>query len=37
MPVAIEGEHLHTEVGYNTELQSVQVPGEDDEHPDELP
>jgi hypothetical protein len=34
--VAIKGEHLPTEVGYDSELQSVQDPGEDDEHPDEL-
>jgi hypothetical protein len=37
VPVAIEGEHLPTEVGYNAELQSGQDPGEDDEHTDELP
>jgi hypothetical protein len=35
-PVAIEGEHLPTEVGYDTELQSGQDPGEDNEHADEL-
>jgi hypothetical protein len=35
--VAIEGEHLPTEVGYDTELQSGQHPGEDDEQADELP
>jgi hypothetical protein len=29
MPVAIEGEHLPTEVGYNTGLQSGHAPGED--------
>jgi hypothetical protein len=37
MPVAIEGEHLSTEVGYDAELQSGQDPVEDDEHADELP
>jgi hypothetical protein len=37
MPLAIEGEHLPTEVGYDSKLQSVQDPGEDDEHTDELP
>jgi hypothetical protein len=31
-PVAIKGEHLPTEVGYDAELQSGQDPGEDDEH-----
>jgi hypothetical protein len=35
--VAIEGEHLPTEVGYNAELLSGQDPGEDDEHADEHP
>jgi hypothetical protein len=35
--VAINGEHLPNEVGYNGELQSGQDPGEDDEHADELP
>jgi hypothetical protein len=35
--VAIEGENLQTEVGYDAELQSGQVPGVDDEHTDELP
>ena len=35
-PVAIEGEHYPTEVGYDAELQSGQDPGEDDEHADEL-
>jgi hypothetical protein len=34
--VAIEGEHLFTEVGYDAELQTGQDPGEDDEHTDEL-
>jgi hypothetical protein len=34
--VAIEDEHLPTEVGYDAELQSGQDPGEDDEHADEL-
>ena len=34
MPVAIEGQHLPTEDGYDAELQD---PGEDDEHEDELP
>ena len=29
MPVAIKGEHLHTEVGYDAKLQSGQDPGED--------
>jgi hypothetical protein len=37
VPVAIEGEYLSTEVGFDSELQSGQDPGEDDEHPDELP
>ena len=37
VPVAIEGEHLLTEVGYDTKLQSGQDPGEDDKHADELP
>jgi hypothetical protein len=36
MPVAIEGEHFPTEVGYDAKLQSGQDPGEDDEHADEL-
>ena len=36
MPVAIEAEHLPTEVGYDSKLQSGQDPGEDDEHADEL-
>jgi hypothetical protein len=34
--VAIEGEHLPTEVGYDTELQSGQDSGEDDKHADKL-
>jgi hypothetical protein len=37
MPVAMEGELLLTEVGYDAELQSGQDPGEDDEHASELP
>jgi hypothetical protein len=37
MPVAIEGEHLPTEVGYDSELQSSQDSGEDDGHTHELP
>ena len=37
IPVAIEGEHLPTEVGFDTELQSGQHLGEDDEQADELP
>ncbi|XP_070292096.1 adenylyl cyclase-associated protein 2 [Salvelinus sp. IW2-2015] len=37
VPVAIKGEHLPTEVGYDAELQSGQDPGEDDEHSNELP
>ena len=37
MPVAIEGENLPTEVGYDTELQSGQDPGEEDELADERP
>ena len=37
MQVAIEGEHLPTEVGYNAELQSCQDSGEDDKLADELP
>jgi hypothetical protein len=35
--VAIEGEHFTTEIGYDTELQTDQDPGEDYEHADELP
>ena len=35
--MAIEGEHLPTVVGYNTELQSGQDPEEDDKRADELP
>ena len=35
MPVAIEGEHLPTEVGYNVERESGQDPGENDEPADE--
>jgi hypothetical protein len=35
--MAIEGEHLPTEVGYDVELQSGQDPGENDKHTDELP
>ena len=37
MPVAIEGEYLPTEVGYDAELQSGQDPGEDEGSADELP
>jgi hypothetical protein len=37
MPVAIEGEHLPTEVGYNAKLQPGQDPGEDYKHTDDLP
>ena len=37
MLMAIEGEHLPTEVGYDAKLQSDQNPGEDDEHTDKLP
>ena len=37
VPVAIEGENLPTEVGYDAILQSGQDPGEDNEHADELP
>jgi hypothetical protein len=37
MLVAIEGEHLPTEVSYDAELQSGQGPGEDDKYADELP
>jgi hypothetical protein len=33
MPVAIEAEHFHTEVGYDAKLQSDD-PGEGDEHAD---
>jgi hypothetical protein len=33
MPVAIEGEHLPTEVGNDAELQSDQDPVKDDELP----
>ena len=33
-PVAIKGEHLPTEVGYDTKLQSGQDPGVEDEHVD---
>jgi hypothetical protein len=36
MPLAIEGEHLPTEVGYDAELQSGQDLGEDDDHADEF-
>jgi hypothetical protein len=36
VPVVIEGEQFHTEVGYDAKLQSGQDPGEDDEHADEL-
>ena len=36
-PVVNNGECLPTEVGYDTELQSVQDPGVDDKHADELP
>jgi hypothetical protein len=35
--VAIEGEHLPNEVGYEAEMKSGHDPGEDDEHADELP
>ena len=35
--MAIEGEHLPTEVGYVAKMQSGQDPGEDNEHIDELP
>ena len=34
MPVAIEGEHLPTEVGYDAKLQSGQDPGEYNELPE---
>jgi hypothetical protein len=37
VPVAIEGEHLPTEVSYDAELQSVQDHGEDGDYADELP
>jgi hypothetical protein len=37
MQLAIEGEHLPTEVGYDAKLQSGQDPGEDDELANELP
>jgi hypothetical protein len=37
VPVAIEGEHLPTEVGYDAELQSGQDPGEDGEEADDFP
>ena len=37
VPIAIEGERFPTEVGYDTELQSGQDPGKDDELADELP
>jgi hypothetical protein len=37
MSMAIKGEHLPTEVGYDTKLQSGQDPGEENEHADELP
>jgi hypothetical protein len=36
MPVAIEGEHMPSEVGYDNKLPLGQDPGEDDEHTDEL-
>jgi hypothetical protein len=35
--VAIEVEHLHTEIGYSAKLQSGQDPGENNEHTDQLP
>jgi hypothetical protein len=42
MPVAIEGEHVPTEVCYDgqvttAKLRSGQGPGEDEENADELP
>jgi hypothetical protein len=37
MPVAIEGENLPTDVGYDAVLQSGENPGEDIEHADKLP
>jgi hypothetical protein len=37
VPLAIESEHLPTNVGYDAKLQSGQDPGENDEHADELP
>ncbi len=37
VPDAIECEHLHTQVGYDDELQSGRDPDEDDEPADELP
>jgi hypothetical protein len=37
MPVAIEGESLPTEFGYDAKLQSGQDPGEDNKQTDELP
>ena len=37
MPVAIKGEHLPSESGYDAKLKSGQDPGEDEEPPDELP
>jgi hypothetical protein len=37
MPVAVEGEHLPTEVCYDAKQQSDKDPGEDNEHADELP
>jgi hypothetical protein len=35
--MAIKGEHLPTEVGYDTKLKSGQDPGEYDKRADELP
>ena len=35
VPVTTEGEHLPTEVSYDTKLQSGQDPGEDYENTDE--
>ena len=37
VPMAIEDEHLPTEVDYEAELQSCEDHGEDDEHADQLP
>ena len=37
MPVAIEGEHLTTEVGYDAKLHWGPGSGEDFEHTDDLP
>ena len=37
VPVAIEGEHLPTEVSYDAQLRSGRDPDEDDKQADALP